>query len=67
MAMSEPPAWTQQRIDRMKQQYPEFSVVDPNMYIQSDLKASQNTNTPLTDYTLSVLSLARYAKRKPNE
>jgi hypothetical protein len=67
MAMSEPPQWTKQRTERLKQQYSEFQAVDPSMYIPSDLRSSQINNAPLTEYTQSVLNLNRYARQKANE
>lgn len=60
MAMSEPPAWTQQRMERMKQQYPEFQYSSPGNVLQVDNYAVNNGGAP-TDFSLAVMRLATHA------
>jgi hypothetical protein len=68
MAMSEPPSWTQQRMDRMKVQYPEFQYSSPGNVLQVDNYAVNNGGAP-TDFSTAVMRLAVHAanSRKPQQ
>jgi hypothetical protein len=63
MPMSEPPAWTQARMERLKQQYPELQYADPNRLMQVDNYSVNNSNPP-SQFSSSVMRLATFASKE---
>ena len=63
MAMSEPPAWTQARDERMQQQYFQLKYTDPSMLMKFDNYQLNNGAAP-SDFSQNVMRLANYATRE---
>lgn len=63
--MGEPPAWTQERMDRLKQQYFQFQYGGPTSVMQVDNYIANNpSNTPPSDFSTNVLKLGAFASKE---
>lgn len=63
MPMSEPPAWTKARMDRMKQQYFELQYADPNRLMQVDNYSVNNGQAP-SQFSTNALRLGTFAVKE---
>lgn len=64
MAMGEPPAWTQARNDRLKQQYFQLQYADPTRLMQVDNYSVNNGLSAPSDFSQSVMRLANFATKE---